>query len=280
MSSSTCDQRSAIVIRALVGKKHAQVILGKNSVNLMRLQEENGVTASLSEAIPGVGEQVLRVLGSVESATEAYFLIASDLIRTHPLRSTSVESDSAPTTFLRLLIPHNMLGSIIGRHGRKIKAMHASSGAQISTREHMLPNSTEHIMQLYGTSESIRRAVRDICLCFLEDDELCAGTVLFHSAAPDQPSSPVTQPTGTRPFTREIDVPSDMVGSIIGRGGTNINEMKRMSGAEIVIAKAPREGVERQTVTIVETYDAYKRARTLLYEHIEKTRRARHSRRK
>ena len=41
--------------------------------------------------------------------------------------------------------------------------------------------------------------------------------------------------------TQNISIPSDMVGCIIGRSGTKITEIRRLSGSKISIAKTPHD---------------------------------------
>ncbi|XP_012586699.1 PREDICTED: poly(rC)-binding protein 3, partial [Condylura cristata] len=49
--------------------------------------------------------------------------------------------------------------------------------------------------------------------------------------------------------THELTIPNDLIGCIIGRQGTKINEIRQMSGAQIKIASATEGSSERQ-VTI------------------------------
>ena len=155
----------------------------------------------------------------------------------------------------------------------------------------MLPQSTERIVEVQGSSESIGRAIEEIGRCLLEDWERGVGTVLFHpgtgddrsgrrpqtgrrtngegrgrtSPSPNSPSSP--QPTNLR--TQNISIPSDMVGCIIGRGGTKITEIRRLSGSKISIAKAPHDETGERMFTIVGTPEANEKALFLLYNQLE-----------
>ncbi len=190
------------------------------------------------------------------------------------------------------------MGSVIGRNGLKIKAIQDSSGARMVASKDMLPQSTERIVEVQGSSESIGQAIEEIGRCLLEDWERGVGTVLFHpgvgdersgrrphptgrrsngegrgrtSPSPHSPSSP--QPTNLR--TQNISIPSDMVGCIIGRNGTKITEIRRLSGSKISIAKEPHDETGERMFTIVGTPEANEKALFLLYNQLEseKTRR-------
>lgn len=78
--------------------------------------------------------------------------------------------------------------------------------------------------------------------------------------------------------TQNISIPSDMVGCIIGRGGTKISEIRKSSGARISIAKAPHDETGERMFTIMGSAGANEKALYLLYENLEaeKMRRSQH----
>ncbi|KAH9944052.1 cytoplasmic protein [Epithele typhae] len=282
----------SLTLRALVSTKDAGVIIGKAGKNVAELREQTGVKAGVSKVIPGVHERVLTVTGSVEGVAKAYSLIVSQLVSASP-SSPVTSNSSSPTTAIRLLISHNLMGSIIGRSGLKIKSIQDSSGARMVASKDMLPQSTERIVEVQGSSESIGRAIEEIGRCLLEDWERGVGTVLFHpgsgedrtgrrpgpttgrksngdarprtSPSPTSPSSP--QPTNLR--TQNISIPSDMVGCIIGRNGTKITEIRRLSGSKISIAKEPHDETGERMFTIIGTPEANEKALFLLYNQLE-----------
>jgi len=199
------------------------------------------------------------------------------------------------------------MGTIIGRSGLKIKAIQDGSGARMVASKEMLPQSTERIVEVQGSPEAIGRAVEEIGKCLLEDWERGLGTVLFHpgpneergnsrrgghnysssyagsrrsngdasnrrsSPTPGSPtaSSPVASQPPANLRTQNISIPSDMVGCIIGRSGTKITEIRRLSGSKISIAKAPHDETGERMFTIVGTPEANEKALFLLYNQLE-----------
>lgn len=173
----------------------------------------------------------------------------------------------------------------------------------------MLPQSTERVVEVQGAPEAIGRAIEEIGKCLLEDWERGLGTVLFHpgtgedrgggsrrggsngysggggggrrpngdararaSSPPPSPphvgaATPPPQPSNLR--TQNISIPSDMVGCIIGRGGTKITEIRRLSGSKISIAKAPHDDTGERMFTIIGTPEANEKALFLLYNQLE-----------
>ncbi|KAF2716265.1 hypothetical protein K431DRAFT_24957 [Polychaeton citri CBS 116435] len=69
--------------------------------------------------------------------------------------------------------------------------------------------------------------------------------------------------------TQNISIPADMVGCIIGRGGTKISEIRKSSGARISIAKAPHDETGERMFTITGDPSANEKALYLLYENLE-----------
>ena len=80
---------------------------------------------------------------------------------------------------------------------------------------------------------------------------------------------PTTTEDGEEIQTQNISIPSDMVGCIIGRGGSKISEIRKSSGARISIAKAPHDETGERMFTIVGSRDANEKALYLLYENLE-----------
>jgi len=69
--------------------------------------------------------------------------------------------------------------------------------------------------------------------------------------------------------TQEISIPADMVGCIIGKGGSKISEIRRLSGSRISIAKTPHDDSGERMFTIVGTLEANEKALYLLYGQLE-----------
>ncbi|KAH6627862.1 hypothetical protein F5144DRAFT_492642 [Chaetomium tenue] len=80
---------------------------------------------------------------------------------------------------------------------------------------------------------------------------------------------PTHDENGEEIQTQNISIPADMVGCIIGRGGSKISEIRKTSGARISIAKAPHDETGERMFTIMGSAKANERALFLLYENLE-----------
>ncbi|KAF8334803.1 cytoplasmic protein [Amanita rubescens] len=278
-------QDKVLTLRALLSTKDVGII------NVAELRDCTGVN---SNVISGVHVLVLAVTGSVHAVAKAY----TQLVSANP---------SSPITSIRLLISHSLMGAIIGRQGIKIKAIQDSSGARMIAAKAMLPESTERIVDVQGTPEAIGLAIEEIGKCLLENWERGLDTVLFNpcnahddlggssqkhgrdrrykkydkskrqKSSSGSPSDPVVSRPASNLRTQNISIPSDMVGCIIGRGGTKITEFRRLSGSKISIAKTPHDETGERMFTIIGTPESNEKALFLLYHQLgtEKERRDR-----
>ncbi|KAF1979402.1 poly-binding protein 4 [Bimuria novae-zelandiae CBS 107.79] len=89
------------------------------------------------------------------------------------------------------------------------------------------------------------------------------------SDAASRPPPPTHTEDGEEMQTQNISIPSDMVGCIIGRGGSKISEIRKSSGARISIAKAPHDETGERMFTITGSAGANEKALYLLYENLE-----------
>ena len=237
---------------------------------------------------------------------QAYTLIIAQLVSASPSSPVSSPSPSNSHTSIRLLISHNLMGTIIGRQGLKIKTIQDTSGARMIAAKDMLPQSTERIVDVQGTPEAIGLAIEEIGKCLLEDWERGLGTVLFNpgnthddrggnrragqgysssnyngsrrqngdtgrsqKSPPGSPSGTAASQPASNLRTQNISIPSDMVGCIIGRSGTKITEIRRLSGSKISIAKTPHDETGERMFTIIGTPESNEKALFLLYHQLE-----------
>ncbi|KAK9710939.1 RNA binding protein, heterogenous nuclear RNP-K like protein [Basidiobolus ranarum] len=303
-----------LTLRALVSTKEAGVIIGKAGKNVAEWREITGVRAGVSKVVQGVHDRVLSVTGSLEGVAQAYSMIAQTMLE-NPITTsppTTPVSPVKPTTVgfasIRLLISHNLMGTIIGRQGIKIKQIQDISGVRMVASKEMLPQSTERIVEVQGSVEAIKVAIWEIGKCLIEDWERGVGTVLYNPAVrlttsyvrhPDHGarreytrtgngsdfSRPLTDghntndthmannqssfPNSINMTTQQISIPSDMVGCIIGKGGSKISEIRRLSGSRISIAKVPHNETGERMFTIIGTPESNEKALFLLYSQLE-----------
>lgn len=140
------------------------------------------------------------------------------------------------TLTIRMIMNGKEVGSIIGKGGEIINNIREESGARIHITDGSVP---ERIVTVTGSTESILKAFTMICKKF-EDD------------GPREGSSNVPRP----PVTLRLIVPASQCGSLIGKGGSKIKEIREVSGASIQVASEMLPNSTERAVTVSGTKDA------------------------
>ncbi|XP_071186188.1 poly(rC)-binding protein 3-like isoform X19 [Salvelinus alpinus] len=136
------------------------------------------------------------------------------------------------TLTIRLLMHGKEVGSIIGKKGETVKKMREESGARINISEGNCP---ERIVTITGPTDAIFKAFAMIAYKFEED--------IINSMS----NSPATSKP---PVTLRLVVPASQCGSLIGKGGSKIKEMRESTGAQVQVAGDMLPNSTERAVTI------------------------------
>jgi len=123
------------------------------------------------------------------------------------------------------------VGSIIGKKGDIVKRFREESGAKINISDGSYP---ERIVTVTGNTDAIYKAFTLICNKFEED--------LNNLISP----STVPRP----PITFRLVVPASQCGSLIGKGGSKIKEIREITGASVQVASEMLPNSTERAVTI------------------------------
>ncbi|XP_061893915.1 poly(rC)-binding protein 2-like isoform X1 [Entelurus aequoreus] len=163
-------------------------------------------------------------------------------IDTKPLQTPVAAMDSGViegglnvTLTIRLLMHGKEVGSIIGKKGESVKKMREESGARINISEGNCP---ERIITLAGPTTAIFRAFSMI-IEKLEED---ISSSMTNSTAAGKP-----------PVTLRIVVPASQCGSLIGKGGCKIKEIRESTGAQVQVAGDMLPNSTERAITIAGT---------------------------
>ncbi|KAI9610825.1 hypothetical protein H4Q26_008667 [Puccinia striiformis f. sp. tritici PST-130] len=157
-----------------------------------RNQRTDRHQAGVSKAVQGVHDRIFSVSGGLEGVSK----------RQRP--RLAVPPPTATTTIIRVLVSHNLMGSIIGRQAQRSKKSRTHQGSGMVASKEMLPQSTERVVEVQGAPEAIRLAIHEIGKCLMDDWERAHGTVLYQPGAPSSQQCPLgaanggALPTGTR----------------------------------------------------------------------------------
>ncbi|XP_028302871.1 poly(rC)-binding protein 2-like isoform X5 [Gouania willdenowi] len=146
-----------------------------------------------------------------------------------------IESGLNVTLTIRLLMHGKEVGSIIGKKGESVKKMREESGARINISEGNCP---ERIITLAGPTTAIFKAFSMI-IEKLEED---ISSSMTNSTATSKP-----------PVTLRIVVPASQCGSLIGKGGCKIKEIRESTGAQVQVAGDMLPNSTERAITIAGT---------------------------
>lgn len=149
------DESQWLHVRAIITSAEAATVIGKGGENVSQIRRMAGAKCTVSEYTRGAVERILTVSGLVDAVAKAFGLI----IRT--LNQEALDQPSTPqskTYPLRLLIPHILIGSIIGKQGVRIREIQEASGARLNASESCLPLSTERSLVVLGVADAVHIA--------------------------------------------------------------------------------------------------------------------------
>jgi predicted PilT family ATPase len=225
-------ESESTTVRILAGNHKMGSVIGKGGSKIKEVQEASGARiTALEELLPNSTERVVSIIGVPDAIHIAVYHIGLIL-------EEKTERDrygSANTVHYKPVSRDAYgAGGAMGGYG---SSRHGGGGAHSS---------------FYGGG---------------------AGGYGSHlHAGPMAPySQEYTVSSGSAAHTQaqQIFIPNDMVGSVIGKGGSKINEIRKASGSQISIADQPNKSGDERLVTITGTPESNQMAIYLLYSRLE-----------
>ncbi|KAL2299680.1 hypothetical protein Nmel_012525 [Mimus melanotis] len=136
------------------------------------------------------------------------------------------ETELSITLTLRMLMHGKEIGSIIGKKGETVKRIREQSSARITISEGSCP---ERITTITGSTDAVFRAVSMIAFK-LEEVDTPPKSPQDLGAGSDGVSA------GRAPVTLRLVIPASQCGSLIGKAGTKIREIRESTGAQVQVA--------------------------------------------
>ncbi|KAJ6349956.1 hypothetical protein OIU78_006199 [Salix suchowensis] len=197
-------------IKLLVSNAAAGSVIGKGGATITDFQSQSGARIQLSknyDFFPGTSDRIILISGGIDDALKALELIIAKLLSEIP---TEDGDDAEPRMRVRLVVPNNACGSIIGKGGSIIKSFIEEICMLLF---HMQQRTTQRTNGLNG-----------------------AGVKFQHNK--EDHTNSVT-----------IGVADEHIGLVVGRGGRNIMEISQRAihAAEDMIMRKVSYASERET---------------------------------
>ncbi|KAM3304250.1 RNA-binding KH domain-containing protein RCF3 isoform X1 [Capsicum chacoense] len=271
-------------------------IIGVGGDIAKQLRTETNSKIRISETIPGCDERVVTVYsGSEETnvceetgdlispAQDALFKVHDRVLAEEMRMEEDVEDHQQIT--VRMLVPSDQIGCVIGKGGQVIQNLRSETGTQIRvlSSEHLPPcalNSDE-LLQITGEGPAVKKALYQVAarlhdnpsrsqhqlLSSLSIYRSSAGLVNPHAGTQVMGVTSLMGPYGSyksdgrsrsasvREFAVRLVCPTENVGAVIGKGGGIIKQLRQESGAAIKVDSSAAEGDD--CIIFVSAKEAY-----------------------
>lgn len=155
-------------IRFLISNAAAGSVIGKGGATISEFQTQSGARIQLSrnyEYFPGTTDRVIALSGTTNEILTACDLILNKIYN-------EAEDDLDPrTNQVRLVVPNNVCGAIIGKGGATIRTFVEDSHASIklSSQDQTIPGLRDRLVTITGTLEQQLCAIALIIKKISED---------------------------------------------------------------------------------------------------------------
>lgn len=163
-------------------------VIGKGGGIIKGLRHDTRAKIKVADGIPGVDERVIIIFSSPEerkmdreneeddvvlvdgknplcAAQDALFRVFARIVE-EGLVSDDEDEDAGKQVTVRLLVPNNQIGCLLGRGGKVIEKMRTDTGAQIKILpKEQLPScamATDELVQIAGASSVVKKALYEV----------------------------------------------------------------------------------------------------------------------
>ncbi|KAI5679002.1 hypothetical protein M9H77_09952 [Catharanthus roseus] len=271
------------VYRYLCPLRRIGSIIGVGGDIAKQLRAETHAKIRISETIPGCEERVVTIYSSNEEtnsfgddddlispAQDALFRVHDRIVAEESQIDDGSEEPQQVT--VRLLVPSDQIGCVIGKGGQVVQSIRSETGAQVRilSSEHLPPCAltSDELIQISGEAHAVRKALYRVS-SRIHDNPSRSQHLLLSSAsiyrsggayvnmnagAPLLSSLPGPYRSyrnaggdwaaSMKEFSLRLVCPAENVGAVIGKGGVIIKQIRQESGASIKIDTSAAEGEE------------------------------------
>ncbi|MQM20531.1 hypothetical protein Taro_053553 [Colocasia esculenta] len=262
-------------------------IIGRGGEIVKQLRAESQSKIRIGETIPGCEYRVITIFSSsrqtntfedtgdsISPAQDALFKVHERLVADEAPSEEDPDAE-APQVTVRLLVPSDQIGCIIGKGGQIIQGIRSDTGAQIRILKNDIPPcaiSGDELLQIAGEAPVVKRALFQISNRLHENpsrsQHLLTSSNMFPPVGQLGPAGgpvmgPVMTPyggykgeTGTdwpsfypaprdesssKEFSLCLVCASALIGGVIGKGGAIIKQIRLESGASIKVDSSSAE---------------------------------------
>lgn len=236
-SQNTSDEVTEYVD---VPDEHVGRVIGKAGASIRVMQNLSGAHIDVPQQCePGTRIRKVKIIGKKSQLDYCRSLILQKCNPEAAEEAIVLPTDGSATSKI-VHVPNDMVGKIIGKGGATIRQLQDLSGAHVDVAKAPLGNEPTRRVTLTGSYEQVEK-----CNEYIEM-KLAGQSLPGATGGMGAPGmAPIMSDSEMR-----VQIPNDMVGKVIGKGGETIRSIQDQSGAHMDIAKECAPGMSTREVTI------------------------------
>lgn len=224
-------------LRMAVPHVYLGAIIGSGGYRMRQIMESSGTKIHASEfCLPLSSERALLITGRGDSIALAIAEIGKDVLAQKSRAETAMNNPFVPI-------------SMFGRYG------HPDTFRETKPHDTMMTPSNP-----YGVAPASFNAP-------------VTATTTDNIVLPDDPRAAAARGATKDKLVQQIYIPNDMVGAIIGKAGSKINEIRTLSGSHIKINEPDASRATERLITVEGTQEQNQLALYMLYQRLESEKR-------
>ncbi|XP_052355681.1 poly(rC)-binding protein 3-like isoform X2 [Oncorhynchus keta] len=231
MSNSPATSKPPVTLRLVVPASQCGSLIGKGGSKIKEMRESTGAQVQVAgDMLPNSTERAVTISGAPEAIIQCVKQICVVMLESPPKGATipyRPKPASTPVIFSGGQVRADPLGASTAN--LSLLLQHQPLPAYTIQGQYAIPH--PDLTKLH---------------------QLAMQQTPFNPLGQTTPAFPAGLDANNQASTHELTIPNDLIGCIIGRQGTKINEIRQMSGAQIKIANAMEGSSERQ-ITITGT---------------------------
>uniref|UniRef100_A0A8B9I4G6 K Homology domain-containing protein n=1 Tax=Anser brachyrhynchus TaxID=132585 RepID=A0A8B9I4G6_9AVES len=245
MSNSTATSKPPVTLRLVVPASQCGSLIGKGGSKIKEIRESTGAQVQVAgDMLPNSTERAVTISGTPDAIIQCVKQICVVMLESPPKGATIPYRPKPAST------------PVIFAGGQVRADPLAASTANLSLLLQHQPLPAYTIQGQYAIPHPDLTKLHQLAMQQTPFTPLGQTTPAFPGTYPHAlsryPSLLTCLDASPPASTHELTIPNDLIGCIIGRQGTKINEIRQMSGAQIKIANATEGSSERQ-ITITGT---------------------------
>uniref|UniRef100_A0A6G1SGT2 Poly(RC)-binding protein 3 n=1 Tax=Aceria tosichella TaxID=561515 RepID=A0A6G1SGT2_9ACAR len=225
-----------VTIRLIVPASQCGSLIGRGGAKIKELRELTSAIIQVApDVLPNSTERVVTIIGSVASLRQCTYQICKIMV------------ESPPKGYVLPYRPKPALNPML-----LAAATAGQAAAAYNLPGQFALSAHPDVNRLFVANNPLAAAFNPT-----------AAANLRAAAASGQAAAALSAVASQQMSSQEIAIPNGLIGCVIGKGGSKINEIRQLSGANIKISNT-EEGSKNRTVTINGTPEAINVAQYLI----------------